>query len=225
MPMSPSLFAALAAGITMAGLALVVAGARLVGRSLPAQAKLLAAFCLVAYGLSLVVRPSSWWMLDLSVLTGAVGGVLLFQAGLRTPGAVAVFVAVAAAVDVWSMSGGLSRLLVERYRAGASDLLLYLALVARIRGHTVPVIGIGDLLVGGSAAVALLRLRLPPAQVAGGLAIGLLSALACGLWWGGAPALPFIAVAVLVVVWRNPHYSSKRRQPHTQPSSDPCPTV
>ncbi len=121
----------------------------------------------------------------------------------------AVFLGVAAVVDIVSMSGGVSRMLIEQYRDGTSELLLYLTLVAPIRGRAIPIVGIGDLLVGGAAATALLRLGLRPVAVMGAIAIGLLSALAYGLWRGGAPAVPFIAVAVLVLVW---HHSGTRNQ-------------
>jgi hypothetical protein len=46
------------------------------------------------------------------------------------------------------MSGGLSNMLIERYRDGSSDLLLYLTLVVPIRGRAIPIVGIGNLLVG-----------------------------------------------------------------------------
>jgi hypothetical protein len=109
----------------------------------------------------------------------------------------------AAVVDVLSMSGGLSNMLIERYRDGSSDLLLYLTLVAPIRGRAIPIVGIGDLLVGGAAATALLRLGLRPVAVMRTIAVGLLSALAYGLWRGGAPALPFVAAVVFLLIrWR-----------------------
>ena len=197
---SRSLFSLLAAGVTLGGLAAVVWAARIVLRVVPSRTRALGGLFLLCYGAALVLRPSDWAVIDLAVLVGAIGGVLLIEGGLRTPGAVAVFLCVAAVVDVVSMSGGLSRMLVERYRDGTSDMLLYLTLVAPIRGRAIPIVGIGDLLVGGTAAAALLRLGLRPVTVIGTISIGLLSALAYGLWRGGAPALPFIAVAVLLLV-------------------------
>lgn len=139
-----------------------------------------------------------------SILAAAVtvGGVLLLERGLQTPASVAAFLVVAAVVDVISISGGLSRVLIDRYVDGTSDLLLYLTLVVPIGGRTVPIVGIGDLLVGGAAATALLRLGLRPLPIMGAISSGLLVALAYGLWRGGAPALPFLAVAVLLLVWR-----------------------
>ena len=202
-------FSALATGITLGGLAAVVWSARLCSRVGPLRSRHLAGAFLLFYGVVLVLQPSAWPVINFAVLTGAVGGVLLLEGGLRSPGAVAVFLGVAAVVDIVSMSGGVSRMLIEQYRDGTSELLLYLTLVAPIRGRAIPIVGIGDLLVGGAAATALLRLGLRPVAVMGAIAIGLLSALAYGVWRGGAPAVPFIAVAVLVLVW---HHSGTRNQ-------------
>ncbi len=157
---------------------------------------------LLTYGAALVLRPSAWPVIDLAVLAGAVGGVLLIEGGLQTPAAVAVILGVAAVVDLLSFSGGFTHVLIERYRGDSGNLLLYLCLVMPVHGRVIPIVGIGDLFVGGAASAALLRLGLRPAAVMGTIAIGLLSALAYGLWRGGAPALPFIAVAVFFLVWR-----------------------
>jgi len=200
--MSRLLFSVLAAAITLGGLTIVVSAARLILRFRPGRTNLIAAIFLFVYGTVLVLRPAPWPIIDVAVLAGAAGGALLIQAGLRSPGSVAVFLAVAAAVDLVSMSGGLSRILIEKYRTGASDTLLYLTLVAPIRGRVVPIVGIGDLLVGGAAAVALIRLGLRPLAVMGAISVGLLAALMYGLWRGGAPALPFVAGAVVpLVLW------------------------
>ena len=201
--MSRSLFSVLAAFVTLGGLAAVVMTARLVSRLGTSWTRRLAACFLLSYGAVLVFRPSAWPLIDLAVLTGAVGGVLWLERGLRTPGAVIAFLVVAAVVDLLSSSGGVSRLLIERYREGTSDLLVYLTLVVPIRDRAIPIVGIGDLLVGGAAATALLRLGLKPVGVMGTFGIGLLAALAYGLWRGGAPAVPFIAAAASFLVWRH----------------------
>jgi hypothetical protein len=200
--MSRALFSTLATLVTLGGLGAVVATARLAGQHASSWANALAACLLLSYGVVLVVRPSPWSVIDLAVLMGAVGGVLFLERGLRTPGAVAAFLVVAAVVDVLSVSGGVSRFLIERHREGTSDLLLYLTLVVPIRDRPIPIVGIGDLLVGGSAATALLRLGLEPVPVVGAVAGGLLAALAYGLAFGGAPAVPFMAAAVCLLVWR-----------------------
>ncbi len=201
--MSRSLFSLVAAGVTLGGLGAVVCAAHSCSRLIRPRPAHLAALFLLCYSLVLLLRPSFWPVIDLAVLAGAVGGVLLIQGGLTSPQTVVAFLIVAAVVDLLSMSGRLSRAIVERYRSGSSQLLLYLTLVVPIRGRAIPIVGIGDLLVGGTAATALLRHGLRPVAVMAGLAIGLLAALAYGLWRGGAPAVPFIAVATFVFVWRH----------------------
>jgi hypothetical protein len=152
---SRSVFSILAAGVTVGGLLAVVLAARAIERRAPTQTRRFAMAFLLAYGVVLLTRPTAWPVIDLAVLAGAVGGVLLLERGLATPGAVGVFLAVAAVVDVVSVSGGLSRALIKGYRTGASDLLLYLTLTVPVRGRAIPIVGIGDLLVGGAAAAAL----------------------------------------------------------------------
>jgi|ERR1017187_2663992 hypothetical protein len=201
--MSRSLFSVLAAAVTVGGLAVVVWASRLAGAISPFRRRLLAGALLLTYAATLMLQPSPWPVIDLAVLAGAVGGVLLIEGGLQTPGAVAVFLGVAAVVDLLSFSGGFTHILIQRYVAGSGNLLLYLCLVMPVHGRAIPIVGIGDLFVGGAAATALLRLGLRPAVVMGTIAIGLLSALAYGLWRGGAPALPFIAVAAFFLVWRH----------------------
>ena len=156
--MSRSEFSLLAAGTTVVGLTIVVLAAHSVPRLLPSPKRILAGSFLVIYGVVIVLRLSGWPFIDLAVLTGAVGGVLLLEGGLQNQATVVVFLSVAAIVDVASMSGGVSHLLIERYRTGRSDFLLYLTLVVPISGRPIPIVGIGDLLVGGAAATALLRL-------------------------------------------------------------------
>lgn len=81
--------------------------------------------------------------------------------------------------------------------------MLDLALVAPIRGHTLPIVGLSDLFLSGSAATALLRLKLcSRRQVMTMMGGGFLAALAWGLFLRATtPALPFLAAAVWLLVW------------------------
>ena len=97
--MSWSLFSLLASVVTLGGVFAVVLGARLGGRLQPSRTKPLAAALLLSYALVLILRPSAWPLMNLGVLLGAIGGVLLLERGLGSVGAVAVFLAVAAVVD------------------------------------------------------------------------------------------------------------------------------
>jgi hypothetical protein len=209
--MSLWLFSALAAAVTVAGFATVVWISRLADRMPPSQRRRLAVVLLAAYAAALLFRPAAWPVIDLAVLAGAIGGVLLFERGLQTAAAIVVFVTVAGLVDFISMmSGGLSKTLFEHYQKGTSSVMLYLSLVWPVRGHIIPIVGISDLFIGGSAAAALMRIKLPPLAVMLTMSAALLIALAVGLWRGGAPALPFLAAAVWLLVWRH----SQRLRPH-----------
>jgi len=168
---------------------------------------------LVIYAAALAFRPSQWVVIDLAGLAGAVGGVVWVEGALQTPAAVAVFLTVAGVVDYLSMSAGVSKVIVSRYTAGTSNLLVYLGLVVPVRGHAIPVVGLSDLFIGGAATVALIRLRLRPVAVMGTMVAGFLSALAYGLWRGGTPAVPFLAVAVALLVWRHSSRSAMRETP------------
>jgi hypothetical protein len=222
--MSYSLFSFLAAAATVGGFAAVVGASRLVSARAHSrkQKRLFAGALLLIYGAALAFRPSGWVAIDLAGLAGAVGGVVWVEGGFPTPASVAVFLAVAGIVDYLSMSAGVSKVIVERYRAGTGNLLVYLGLVVPVRGHAIPVVGLSDLFIAGAAAVALVRLKLRPVAVMGTMVAGFLSALAYGLWRGGTPAVPFLAVAVALLVWRHSSRSAVRGSPGTPASYQGC---
>lgn len=197
------LFSALAAVVIVAGFTTVVWLSRIASRIPLPQRRLLACGLVAAYAGAVIFRPLAWPVIDLAVLAGAIGAVIWFERALQTPAAIVAFVTVAAVMDFISMmSGGLTRVLVEHYQKGTSGLLMYLALVAPFHGSTIPIIGIGDLFIGGCVALGLIRLKLRPAAVMSALLTVLLAALAIGLWRGGAPAVPFLALAVYFLLWR-----------------------
>jgi uncharacterized membrane protein HdeD (DUF308 family) len=98
--MSLWLFSALAAALTVAGFATVVWVSRVADRLPSSRKKLLACGLLAAYAAVLMFRPMAWPIIDLGVLAGAIGAVLLIEGGLQTAAAVAVFLSAAAIVDV-----------------------------------------------------------------------------------------------------------------------------
>jgi hypothetical protein len=199
--MSLWFFFLLASAITVGGLVVVTWATRRIAKLDIRRARLLALTFIAVYGAVLILRPSGWLLTDLAVLLGAVGGALLIGSSLGDSGAVVAFLVTAAIVDVISITFGVSRGIIDRFTEGTSDLLLYLALVGPIGGRLVPIVGISDLLIGGSAATALIRLEFRPLAVVGAIALGFIAALAYGLWQGGAPGLPFIALTVALLVW------------------------
>lgn len=201
-------FALWATAVTLGGSLSVLAAARLVAARAPEDGRSVAVILLLAYGLGLLVRPDVWLLSDLLVLAGAVGGALLLARALTTSGSVVVFLLVAAIVDFLSVSGGLTRLIIEQFQQGRGDLLRYLALVVPIGGQVTPIIGITDLALAAGAGVALLELGFRRAAVVGALCLGLLAALVVAFSLGPTPALPFLATAVMALIafqkwWRS----------------------
>ena len=158
------------------------------------------AAALGAYAVLLAVRPaclvlSNLVVLAVALVTGSALGSLL--AG--RPGLVS-FCITAAVMDLLSSRSGATARIVDGYRRGASDLLLYLSLSAPVGGKPRPIVGIGDLLVLTCLYVALRRLGLGGARALWAPLSGLLLAVAVGLAVGGAPALPFVAATTVAFV-------------------------
>ena len=140
--MSSTLLLILATIVTIGGLVVVVWVASQVLRLASFRARLLAGILLLIYGAVLILRPSAWPVIDIAVLIGAVGATVIFGGSLTSYGAVVALLVTAAAVDIFSVSGGLSRGIIEGYKDGSSDLLLYLTLVMPIGGRLIPIVGI-----------------------------------------------------------------------------------
>ncbi|WP_420642716.1 hypothetical protein [Candidatus Leptofilum sp.] len=207
--MSNSQLLVLATIVTIGGLVVVVLATQQILRLPLWRARLLAGLLLLLYAAVLILRPSAWSVINLAVLAGAIGGAVLLGGSLGSVGAVAAFIVTAAVVDLVSVSGRLSRVIIDGYQQGNNDLLLYLTLVVPIDGRIVPIVGISDLFIGGSTIIALIKLGLKPVVVIGTISLGLVAALIYGIWQGTAPALPFIAVAVVLLAWRHPAGVSK----------------
>lgn len=199
----------LATAVTMGGILTVIWAARLINRHMPSRGKQLAAFFIFVYMVVVLTQPPVWQLNDLAVLVGTIGLAVLFRDALNRYAAVVAFLLGAAIVDIVSFSGGFTRSIIERYQAGTSDLLLYLTLVVPIDGELVPIVGISELFIGGSAAVALIHLGIKPILVIGAISLGILGALIFGIWQGGVAALPFMAVAVIFLIWWNSARSSR----------------
>ena len=110
--MSRTLLLILATTVTIGGLVVVVWATHLVPRLAPTRTRLLAGILLLIYGAVVILRPSSWPVIDLAVLMGAVGAAVLIEGGLSTTGSVVAFLVTAAVIDILSVSGGLSRAII-----------------------------------------------------------------------------------------------------------------
>jgi hypothetical protein len=179
---------------------LIFAGVRVIGWLQARDRVLVAAIVVVAYVLVFKLE-SGWWLVsDLAVLSTALVVGSVIGSALRSPAAVVSFCVVAGIVDVFSFSGGLTRTIVESFQLGDSRVLIHLSIAVPVGGSVRPIVGIGDLIVLAGLFAGFGHLRyggwLPFAVPV----VGLLLALGVGLVAGGAPALPFIAVATIVYV-------------------------
>lgn len=178
-----------AGGITFAG-----AGA--CARLRPTTRRWTLVASLAAYALLLLLRPPPWptgtvLVFAAGITSGvAIGGTLTSRESLIT------FLVVVSVVDVISFAAGPTSWIVEGYRDGRSDLLLYLAASLPVEGRLIPLIGAGDIVVLSAIWEAGRRLEYPPLVLAGLLAVALLVALAVGLAVGGIYFLPFAAVVL-----------------------------
>jgi hypothetical protein len=199
--MTREVLLAVAALVSFGGVVVVVAGARGLQGLDPRRGVVAAVALIAAFGAAMVLRPPVGLASNIAVLGGATGAAMLLSRPLGSRASVLAFLITAALVDLFSFSEGLTRAIVEAYREGRSPVLLYLTLVVRDAGRPIPVVGIGDLVVGGAAAVALLAVGVRAMLVTAGLGASLFAALVIGIWRGGAAAVPFLAGAFALVVW------------------------
>src|SRR5512146_1348375 len=101
--MSLPTFVTVAVLVTLAGVLVVLACARIVAARAPHASRHIALACLALYAAVLLTRPGSWPLIDVAVLLGGIGGALLLERTLPNLASVAAFVAVAAVVDMLSM--------------------------------------------------------------------------------------------------------------------------
>ena len=198
--MPPTIILIVATAVTTTGLLLVTTLVRALGRYRPVTQRMLVWTTLAAYGVLLWLQPAGWTVTNIAVILAAAAGAHLLSSQLRSPSAVVVFLVTASVVDFVSFSGGLTHRIVESYRSGGNQLLLYLTLSVPMAGRIVPIVGFGDLLVGGAAISALVQAGLPPRPVWIAIIAGLVGALIIGISIGGAPAVPMMAAACLILV-------------------------
>jgi hypothetical protein len=175
-----------------------VEGARRLSRKIYAVA---AVIVVSAYGICLVTQPSSWLLADALVLLAAVvlGGVLSRAA--NSEAALVAFL-MAAIIDAFSATGGLTSKIVDSYAAGQSRLLQYLSISVPITGRIVPIVGVGDLLFASAIMHTLSRFRHPRIAVLlvplGGLMLALILAFTTR-FIAGLPSVAAVTTAYLLL--------------------------
>jgi hypothetical protein len=186
--------------LTVVGSCLIeYSGVRLLS-SLPARKQTRAAFGVFgACVLALALFGSKIVVTDCLVLAGALAAGALLSRQIGSLGALSTMLIVAAIVDLISAHAGPSRWLVNQaQQARGVPALQFLAVSLELKGRLVPVIGVGDLMFFAAVVSVVRRLGWSEASAFAAPLAGILAALGVGLFTGFTPALPFLAVAVLV---------------------------
>lgn len=165
-------------------------------------ATLLAGGVAISYGVLLVWQPAPPWISNLGVLlAGSCLGFLLGRV-LGSAAAVLTFLTTAAVVDLFSFSDGITNRIIEAYRSGGSAILRFLAVFVEAGGREYAVVGVSDIAILAAAYVGFWKATGVEWESAGWLLIGLLAAFVVGTLTNGAPGIPFLAAAGLVVFLR-----------------------
>lgn len=160
----------------------------------------------LGYSSLLFLRPDPVWVSNLSVLVaGSCIGFLLGQF-LRSPASVLTFLGTAAVVDLLSFSDGLTNQILEAYRTGGSTLLRFLAVFVEMGGQEYAVVGVSDIALVSAAYLGLLKAADSSIAPAIFLLFGLLAAFLVGMVTTGVPAIPFLAAAAGIFVFRRHRY-------------------
>jgi hypothetical protein len=195
----------LSAVVLLAALVQCVATAALAPLSRRARTGLLISL-LVVYAVLLVARPPLLLLSNAIVFAvSAVVAVVLGQ-GLGDRRSLAAFALAASLADILSFLFGPTRALLDRFGGATGALVAYLTVAIPYTGQTLPVAGIGDLILLGVFFLGLRRLGYSFVASCAVPTLGLLAALAVGLAVGGIFGIPFMAAAVLL-------YTSARRPP------------
>lgn len=150
------------------------------------------------------LRPASLLVSDAIVLAAAAVIGTAIGSRFRDPAAITAFAIAAAIADILSFTLGPTRSLLEGADRSPGSVVSYLTVSVPAAGATVPVVGLGDLLILTTFVVALRRVGAPPVAGATVPTTGLLIALAIGLALGGAFGIPFMAAAVVTYLHLRP---------------------
>lgn len=158
----------------------------------------------VGLGLAALVAYSTggrvhFFLSNIMVLLGA--GLIGWLIGRTTPGLEGLLgiITFAAVMDVYSFYFGKTGEIIEASSKG-DQWLQYLSFSVPFQGAVQPIVGVGDLVFIFAAYYMLTRQEEPVILYLLPL-LGLEAALVVGLIIGGAPALPFMAVALYLTWW------------------------
>jgi hypothetical protein len=184
-------------------------GARALGR-LPASKQnwIFLALGAECVPMAMLIR-GSLWATDCLVLAAALCAGVLVSRLVRSAGALVAFLVAGATADIVSTYAGPTHWLVAQVEhSGGSAAIQFLAMCIRVRGQLIPVIGVSDLLFFAFCVTVMRRLGWPEAPVLLVPLAAYLLALGAGLAIRFTPAIPWLAVAVILYA-----YATHRTQP------------
>lgn len=188
----------MAVGATAALAYLLLFAGSLAARRLPRRERLIAAVVAASGYLSLLAtRPGVPALAGALVVAAAIALGVVLALMVRSAVALASFCLAASAADLISTTSGITRQLVDAAARGDGDLLLYLVVSAPAAGRWLPVIGIADLAVAATIIQVLRGLGSGRRAAVAVPGAGLLVALVLGLFLGGVPGVPWIALPTL----------------------------
>lgn len=155
----------------------------------------------LAYGAVLWIRPESMALSNAVILASAIALAPLLGRSLGSFGGIVAFAVTVSAVDLLSFGGGLTRQIIQDYRAGTGDLLRFLAVTVPLDSRPTPLVGVSDLVIMGALSIGLTRLHGDGRRAIVVLLSALALATLVGIGIGGVAALPFLGFAAVADAW------------------------
>lgn len=187
-------------------------GAKLLAPLSTSKQNRIAIVSIALFVLVLAVSPTNIVLTNCFVLAVGLFAGMLLGRQIGSVGALMAFLLTAAIVDIISTHTGPTRWIASHAQQPHHGLVLlqFLAISFRWKGEIVGVIGVGDLMFFTACVCIMRRLGWPETPVLFVPLLGILSALGVGLFAGMTPAIPFLAIAVIVYAYAS---SSMQRKP------------
>jgi hypothetical protein len=202
----------LLAGIVSASCLLEYWGTRLLTTLSNAKQNRVALVAVAVSVMGLAILPTNFVFTNAFVLAVGLFAGMFFGRRIGSMGALVAFLSAAALADIISTHSGPTRWMVNQAQHPHHGIVLlqFLAICFRWKGELVGVVGVGDLFFFTVCVDVMRRLGRPEAAVLLVPLLGILSALALGLFIGVTPAIPFLAAAVILYTYVS---SSLQREP------------
>jgi hypothetical protein len=174
-------------------------GVRTTSRLTRAKIVTLATIMMVVYGVLILSHVENLWLSNVSIILVSVGTSSVLGILLSHEVSIITFLVVSSITDIISFFRGITAAINAQHLNGGASFLRYLAITLSINGSTQWIVGIGDLVIIGTAAFALKRLGYTDLESflipLSGLLAGVIFALVINR---GIPAIPFIAGSTIL---------------------------